>query len=386
MGPGAAKLSWEKPLKKYASQCKYIAALKLGLAASALLYRVLALSALSFVVQICPIPEEARVQERKCLRLLVPGPGNWIPIAAIHNLDVLFGMPTNFPSLAIWGLAAQSRMALTDLDDCWQHKLMISRALMSDDAPLQHRWRDWYYNSIAFTVTEARDQLVGLGLCRSTPSFYADLGSSRKCLPIGASQSGSLQSAIYKLLRKKRVSIDLNSLLRRRLERWSNRGMLTITVGRATGRAERMVQQLQGNIPPCVTAALVRSRLNGWCIARRFQQGRGKCWLSAECSGEDSIEHYACCDWSWHMAKRRLKVEQSPKNIGRFLMLETSVQDDPAMLALNLYAVYNAVNHFRSSGQRGRENAAYHRIGALYTQAALLHTGLARKMRSLWRQ
>ena len=61
LGLGAAKLSWEKPLKKYASQCKYIAALKLGVAASALLYRVLALSALSFVVQICPIPEEARV-------------------------------------------------------------------------------------------------------------------------------------------------------------------------------------------------------------------------------------------------------------------------------------------------------------------------------------
>ena len=178
----------------------------------------------------------------------------------------------------------------------------------------------------------------------------------------------------------------MNSLLRRRLERWSNRGMLTITVGSATGRAERMVQQLRGKIPPCVTAALVRSWLNGWCTARRFQQGRGKCWLSEECSGDDSIEHYARCDWSWHMAKRRLKVEQSPRNIGRFLMLETSVQDDPAMLALNLYAVYNAVNHFRSSGQRGRENAAYHRISALYTQAALLHTGLARRMRSLRRQ
>ena len=86
------------------------------------------------------------------------------------------------------------------------------------------------------------------------------------------------------------------------------------------------------------------------------------------------------------MAKRRLKVEQAPGNIGRFLILETSVQDDRALLALNSYAVYNAVNHFRSPGQRGRENAAYQRVGALYTQVALLHTGLARRMRSLWRR
>lgn len=89
LGPGAASLSWEGPLKKYVSRCAYIASLKVGLATSALLYRSLAVASLSFVMQICPIPAEVLVQEARALRRLAPGPGNWIPISAIHNLDKL---------------------------------------------------------------------------------------------------------------------------------------------------------------------------------------------------------------------------------------------------------------------------------------------------------
>jgi hypothetical protein len=64
--------------------------------------------------------------------------------------------------------------------------------------------------------------------------------------------------------------------------------------------------------------------------------------------------------------------------------LEPSAQDDEALMALNLYAVYTAVNQFRSSGRRGVGQQAEQRIMAAYTQAALLHKRLARRIKSVW--
>ena len=381
LGPGAVNLSWEKPLSKYVAQCEYIASLKLGLSTTALLYKVFALSALSFVVQICPIPEVAFEHERKVLRLLIPGPGNWIPTSAVHNLDLLFGLPTSFQSLAIWGLAAQCRMALTDLKDCWEHKSSITKALMLDDAPLEHRWGSWYLKSIASTVTAARDQLITMRLC--SPTTTLDVRGGGLTEVRGSLQPGpKLQSALCKLLRQKLLPADLYTVLRTRLQRWD--GLLAVPLGIAARRAEKVIERTKKEVPPCVLSALARSWLNGWCTARRFQQGRGQCWLSDVCTGDDSIEHYARCEWSWHAAKRKFKTVLAPRHLGRFLLLEPSAQDDEALMALNLYAVYTAVNHFRSSGRRGVGQQAEHRILAAYTQAALLHKKLARRIKSVW--
>ena len=96
MGPRAGESSWEQPLQKYIAQCQYIATLHAGLWTTVLLYKRLALSTLSFVVQLSPIPAAALEEERRMLRLLVPGPGNWIPQSALHNLDVLFGTTCAF--------------------------------------------------------------------------------------------------------------------------------------------------------------------------------------------------------------------------------------------------------------------------------------------------
>ena len=216
--PGAGTLSWEAPLKEYSEQCAYIASLKVGLAITALLYRTLALSALSFVVQICPIPDETLERERRALRLLVPGPGNWIPTTALHNLDVLFGLLASFPSLSVWGLAAQARVAVTDLEHSSVHKLCIRKALLDDDAPLEHRWGQWFCRSIAHTVTDAREGLVGMRLLtrRNGGSGHLATGEQHagKQKPLR-----QLQSVLYKTLRQKLLSVDLYSLLRHRLER-----------------------------------------------------------------------------------------------------------------------------------------------------------------------
>ena len=373
LGPGAASLSWEGPLKKYVSRCAYIASLKAGLATSALLYCSLAVASLSFVMQICPIPAEVLVQEARALRRLAPGPGNWIPISALHNLDTLFELPASFTSLSLWGLATRARVAISDLNDCAEQKILIAKALLNEDAPIEHRWRHWFHNSIAHTVARAKEQLVTM---RLLPKMIHAASTINEKPHLG------LQSALYKALRLKAAPADLHTLLRKRLERWSGRGLLSTPIGRAVRRGERIIQLIKGQVPSCVVAALVRTWFNGWCTPRRFQQGRGKCLLSDECTGDDSIEHYARCTWGWHTAKRRLRIEESPRNIGRFMLLEQSANDDPFLLAANLYAVYCTTNHFRALGRRGHGEEAFQLIAAAYTKASMLNQRLSRRIRS----
>ena len=258
--PGAGgESSWEQPLQKYIARCQYIATLHAGLWTTALLYKTLALSTLSFVVQLSPIPAAALEEERRMLRLLVPGPGNWIPQSALHNLDELLGLPAHFPSLAIWGNAAKARVAITDLADCAAHKRRIAQALLGDDAPLQHQWKNWFHNSVAFTAADSQEQLRRIGMIKPRASTTNTLD----------------QSSLYKIMKKKTRLKDLNELLRDRLSRWQSTEFMNIPIGVAARRAERRVELLKSQVPPSVAAAVGRSWLNGWCTARRFQKGRG---------------------------------------------------------------------------------------------------------------
>jgi hypothetical protein len=302
-------------------------------------------------------------------------PGQLDSDLALHNLDTLFELPASFPSLSLWGLATRARTAISDLNDCTEQKLRIAKALLNDDAPIEHRWRHWFHNSIAYTVAGAKEQLI---------TMRRVLKINHVASAINGKPRWGLQSALYKALRPKEVPADFHTLLRKRLERWSVRGLLCIPIGRAVRRAEQIIQLIKGQVPPCVVAALVRTWFNGWCTSRRFQQGRGRCLLSDECTGDDSIEHYARCTWSWHTAKRRLRIEESPRNIGRFMLLEQSVNDDPALLAANLYAVYCATNHFRALGRRGHGEEASQLIAAAYTKASMLNQRLPGRIRSTW--
>ena len=122
-------------------------------------------------------------------------------------------------------------------------------------------------------------------------------------------------------------------------------------------RASKRIAQLKGTAPPCTIAALFRSWLNGWCTARRFQE-KGMCRLSSTCIGEDSLEHYARCKFSWEWLGMHARFDTEHRSLARFLVLDLQSGDCPTLLAVNLYAIYSTVNHFRSLERRGRQNEA----------------------------
>ena len=241
-----------------------------------------------------------------------------------------------------------------------------------DGAPLQHRWRYWFLNSVAPTAASAKHQLAKMGLLQS---------DGRSNLQLTHLSNTGLQSALYKALRKIVTPSDLEGLLRSRVARCEK--VFSKPIGRIARRGLPIIECLRNDVPPCVIAAVIRSWLNGWCTGG-FQQGRGQCWHSDTCFGDDSSEHYSRCPWAWMSARRRLQLNESPRSLGRFLLFEAPSEDDIKLLALNLYAIYSATNDFRARGHRARGEESHHRIVAAYGQVTFLNARLAKRVKNIW--
>ena len=148
---------------------------------------------------------------------------------------------------------------------------------------------------------------------------------------------------------------------RRRLDRWPLRS-------RPCDRPAKLVavvQLLSAHGTPRVAAAFLRTAMNGWCTARRFQ-GHAPCALGCR-SGSDCIEHYAQCEVYHEFCRRRAGLE-TPAGRGKlacFLNLSPSGgvaggerRDDQCVLlrALTVYAAYRTQAAVRT-GALLRRNA-----------------------------
>ena len=102
-----------------------------------------------------------------------------------------------------------------------------------------------------------------------------------------------------------------------------------------------------------VSLVLLRTWLNGWCTARRFQVQESACLFRCEpgtrqgCN--DSIEHYAHCPVVRQFAHETLSLP--PHTVGNvlgFLCLHANIDCDTRLVQhLLLYAVYTATNRLR---------------------------------------
>ena len=134
-------------------------------------------------------------------------------------------------------------------------------------------------------------------------------------------------------LRPPRAAVDC--FLRRRLERWR----IDVFPRVRAARLRSLLLRLEPLAPPRVRAAVLRTALNGWCTARRFQ-GTGMCFLG--CGGEDSVEHYAVCPEVVEFSK---KINVPYHGMDAFLLLlPTKHMSDRALarLALRTATVYAA--------------------------------------------
>ena len=70
-----------------------LSSMQLGVVTTALLCRVFCVSVLTFVMQFSEIPEHVLQVEEDMLRVLVPGPGKWLPEGCVFNMPEIFCLP-----------------------------------------------------------------------------------------------------------------------------------------------------------------------------------------------------------------------------------------------------------------------------------------------------
>lgn len=116
-----------------------------GIVATSVHYRVYCLSVLTFIMQMHEVPGFVLDSERANLKLLIPGPAQWLPKGCVTNLHEVFGLAASFPPIATMSMAVRARAALTTVPAYRSHVHKIEAASWQEDAPLRHQWRYYYY-------------------------------------------------------------------------------------------------------------------------------------------------------------------------------------------------------------------------------------------------
>jgi len=342
IGPGAALRSWASPLEKYKRRSEQWALLHLGLALNARIHKVFLVSTLSFVMQLEPDPADLLDSFDYVTRRLAAGPGNWISRNDLYNLKAVYGLPYEFEHLSSLSQACKLRISATVARDAQERVWELERIqLQTFYRPLGA----WHQRSFFTVLFENQQKLKEHGITvRSVQNA------------VGDAHPQSFQSvARQQILKASLPTYYCDSRVRAKLQRWrlpGNQGMLS-------KRALSNFKLLRAGVPPRVQVACFKVMWNGWVTSRRFNSISNHpngCILGCgSIYGEDSVEHYACCDifWSWACSARPggLGIQTRMRSKLSFLLLHPDLSDeDRIRIALGVYAVHRLINHIRHNG------------------------------------
>ena len=365
IGPGGASQCWRAAIAKYESRSRQVASLRLGMHISARTYRTLCFSALSFLWQLEDLPEELGRVEQSVLRLLAPGPGNWITPTILHHLQDQFFHPFSFPSAPLTALAAKLRVLEFEPHLCAEERVGQLDAWRAWPLYRHTAWNGWYENSFVRVLLRARAVASDLGVTSGT--VRASVAS--RALNEPARRRLFQQRAYALCLRATRV--DVEHVIRSKLSRFRiNDPPPGILARRACSRLELCFSL----VTPRVAIVLLRSWWNGWCTARRFQNRDARCLFGCSDSAEDSIEHYCRCNVVVDFARSRLRLPMRISGSMRsFLVLDSLCSNDELTLQLLLlYACYSATNVLRH--QQANSANMQHNYQELLQQLAVQGT------------
>ena len=150
--------------------------------------------------------------------------------------------------------------------------------------------------------------------------------------------------------------------LRRRLDHWH----LDVLPGHRCRKILFNMQRIRQLVPPRVLSVVLRSNLNGWMTARRFQ-GTGRCVMGCG-RAVDSLKHYCHCPVYHGLCWQHLRLERPEAAVAMsdFLLISPSSRqwrvDGPpqggpaaaALRALSVFALYSTHNAVRHGGDGER--------------------------------
>ena len=315
---------------------------------------MLALSCTQFVAQLLPLPAEGTRREAQALLKIAAGPAQWLPAETCLGLDALLPFPRACPSLVATSWSSAMRTSIVTMPRWQTYVDELAAASQRDDALFVHPFAHWMQLSTAKILATAYARAESLGAVRRRE--IVDMELSR----LAASGSRKFQPRLLFLEQSSHPSFDALRFLERRWSRWFAGAELASCLARSRIIAER----LSGYVASCVLHAILISWLNGWCMARRFQEAcpPHSCRLSSTCPGRDCIEHYAVCEAAWSAAPWALLADR-PRSLANFLLVGPILpfaQDDLIRLAYFVFATYGSYNLARARGIRLDPNFLAH--------------------------
>ena len=175
-GPGKQDKGWEKPIKKYVDRCANWAATGGGLQYSTVAYNTFAISVLTFVSQLELPPKTATDAKQKCIRVMLPGPGNWCTSQDTFFLREFYGQHKSFQSLEV--LAQAAKLRILHAHDSYRrtHVNNDIRSVEYMRTQLEHlrdntaqaaradAWKGWYDKSHVAVLVSNRRKLEAEGI------------------------------------------------------------------------------------------------------------------------------------------------------------------------------------------------------------------------------
>jgi hypothetical protein len=338
IGPGSGEASWKKPLQKYLDKARAWSTLHLGMNLNTQIHRTFIAPILSFVMQLERCPEELDDLFLKVVRLLAPGPGNWISAADANNLQRHYGLPLPFADPRWTALAAKLRVIENIAPDCHERV----RELETTHANNWYRpFKMWHYRSYFAVLADVEAQCKAKGITRDLVRQAVKNGGSSSFQQAGEQMIiGRFSPPYYS-----------NSRLRTKLARWGLKGV--------PAHLEKRVSAAFGFLKtwcnPRVVVTFFRTLWNGWVTDRRMNtliaSGRGRCCVLGCGWDEDSIEHYGLCSVFWRFVHAErpvglgIQVERCREAF--FLVHPALTEQDKVRMALGMHALYNLVNHSR---------------------------------------
>lgn len=327
---------------------------------------MISVSQLQFVAQLRSPPRSLRRVKLSATRAVIGGPGLWASMDLFHNLQSNCYFPVAVKAFDTLCTSIILKTGLT-MEASWRQGVkVLEEAAMEDDACLSHPLKQWLQGCAVYKLKE---------ICTSRHRHNLDKIVDLKAT-MDKEKNANIQAVIYKHLLPIMHPFDLVKELGKKFQRWfSEQDSLMLA-----SRASHLLKTIHSLVPPCVLFCLISTWCNAWCTNKRFQ-GTGRCRLSTQCEGEDSLDHYAVCSCQWQAFSSKLKRSYRPDSIIHFFGLEAESTEDMVFHACHTYAVKRGVDirHRGINSPRDVDNDVAGLIWNGHRTAALYHQGLAKR-------
>ena len=424
IGPGKGTTSWQEPTTKYLQRCQDWSTQGVGMHFHTVAYNTFAISTLGFVAQLEAVPDDTLKAEERGLKLTHKGPNEWTSPEDLWRLKQHFGQSASCRSIRLTAQAAQLRVRTWDpacRNAYYKHDVLAPKQAIAcpDNLGNKARWHDWYAKALCInlennyhyytTTIGSIEELIQQSpdhvdtddedtATISTTHERADNTTRNKQPRKNTSKTHFQRKAYNKLLEHN--SPNPISRVRGKYARWDLQDPAThapppgtpvkqLTPAWQARRATHLLQLLPKLVPPRVCAAVWGTMWNRWCTHRRWQQRSfpsNRCMLGCAGGAEDAIEHYCHCHMTKLTLKRKLNLDPTHfAHLHSFLLCSNFIntQEELTCIALLIYAIYNATNHYRTH-PTPHHHIIQEAIAQWLREGAAKHTNATKVLDNRW--